>query len=109
MVFLEQAELDLKNITGAEFSVPVSIQSETIVIDTTCIFDETYLTVDETGATVQSTHPQIGVYIVAIDAQLDSPLSEETSNTRVTVKGKTYRISHVERDGTGYARILLKD
>lgn len=105
--FLTDVVRELFEIVSAEFSQPAEISVGTLTFSISGIFDKTFLTVDNEGAAVQSNFPQIGVFIKTIDDSLGHELSED-DNPVLTTGGESYEIAYIERDGTGYARILLK-
>jgi hypothetical protein len=98
---------NLSNITKGEFSEPAIIVAGSFTFETRGIFDSTFLEVDASGATIQSKHSQLGVDIAEIDAALGRELSED-DDTMIYLWGRAWFVNRVERDGTGYGRIILQ-
>ncbi len=107
--FDDDVNNDLRSILAAEFTDSASITVNTGVNlpAVAGIFDATFLDVDEAGAPIQSTFQQFGCHIGDIDAALGFDISED--NTRdIIIDSEKYRLDHVERDGTGFGRLILK-
>ena len=106
---------DAKNILAGEFSEPVTIvffdDPEEVTIDTTGIYDETYMEIDpETGAIVQSKNPRVTVFAREIEDAIGREISDDIEEDwLVKARGKDFRIKSVQKDGTGVAHLPLKN
>jgi len=107
MSFNDNAEKDLRLIMAGEFSEKVIfyLDSDQKVFDG--IFDKTFLMIDNDGASIQSKAPQFSVFIAEIDQYFGFEISEN-DNINLLIRGVMYKIGYIERDGSGFGRILLK-
>lgn len=109
MSSLSDIDSELQEILEGEFSEPVAITVAGYTKQNLyCIFDETSLVVDpDSGEQVVSDESQIGIYIKSIDDNIGSTLNE-SMDVQITIRGKNYGLKEVLRDGTNFARLVLK-
>lgn len=110
--FLDNVESDLKDIAAGEWSLPVVITVGSVVFSGDGIFDKFFIMLDTEGAPIQSDHPQFSMFVKDVDDLLGEELSED-QNAVVAVGepsvAVSFRIAHVERDGTGWGSIRLRN
>jgi len=106
MSFLDDVENELRSIVGGEFSTSFEFMLGSDSMTVNGIFDKTYLTVDNDGNQIMSNNSQCGVFIKDIEDTLgeinvdDLPIA--------IINNTEYLVTNIERDGTGYARLILK-
>lgn len=112
--FLSNVDSDTRFILEAEFTESIVLKYRVGGVETeyptTCIFDETYETIDpETGAPVLSNYSRATVWEKKIETDVLQKIKEdENDNWRAEIRNVDYFIKHVERDGFGIALMDLK-
>jgi hypothetical protein len=92
---------------AGEFNTKAVFEYGSVSYEADCIFDRTFLLIDEEGAAVQSRYPRITVVQDDIEDALGVEI-EEGLGIDITVNNRNYTIRHVEPDGQGLMMIPLR-
>jgi hypothetical protein len=113
--FLNDVDSDSLSIMEGEWSESITIRYRDSggteqEFTSTCIFDETYETVDpDTGAPVLSNYSRATLWEKEIEDEIGQEIAaDEDDYWRAIVRDQEYYIKHPERDGTGLVLIDLK-
>jgi len=97
---------ELKQMIEGEFSESIILETPSVSITTSGIYDQIYEQVDpETGAVVMSNNPRVSIYSVEI---LEA-ITEIEEGWIVIARGKRHRIKTVQNDGAGIIILELKN
>jgi len=97
---------ELKQMIEGEFSESIILETPSVSISTTGLYDQIYEQIDpETGAVVMSNNPRVSIYSVEI---LEA-ITEIEEGWIVVARGKRHRIKNVQNDGAGIIILELKN
>lgn len=93
-------------LESGEFSEDIILETDELEIETSGLFDETYMDIDpDTGAKIMVSNPRASLY----ENEIKELVDEIQEGWYIRCRGKRYRITEPQSDGAGLIHLKLKN